>query len=390
MTPPPLWRLSAWYFFYFAFIGAYMPYFGVYLQSMGHSAWEIGLLLSLMQIMRLLVPNLWSTLAERNRRAAPVVRITTLLCLLSFTAFFFSQDFQATFIAMALLAFFWSAALPLVEAMTLNQLSGQVAGYGRIRVWGSIGFVVAVQGIGILLDTQSISSLLWVSLALLALLFACTLTLQEAPTPHPPTPGSTSSVRELLKHPQLPPLLWASFLMAAAHGPLYIFYSIHLINHHYAKSTIGALWSLGVIAEILVFMLMPRLLQRYSLKSILLTTFATAILRFLMVGWGADVLAILLLAQLMHGLTFGAFHAAMVALLHQWFPGQEQARAQALYGSLSFGAGGMLGSLLSGQAWEHMDAGWIYSLASLCAAGALLIAWRWLSPQTGNPSQCPS
>ncbi len=383
----PHWRLSAWYFFYFAFVGAYMPYFGVYLQSQGHSAWDISLLLSLMQIMRLVAPNLWSTLAERHHRAAPVVRITTLLCLLSFSTIFFSQGFASTFLVMALLSFFWSAALPLVEAMTLKQLAGQVASYGRIRVWGSIGFVIAVQAIGALLDANPLSSLLWICLALLALLLACTLTLPE-PAPAPvatSTPGPASSLRSLLTHPHILPLLWASFLMAAAHGPLYVFYSIHLVAHHYPKAMIGALWSLGVIAEILVFMLMPALLRRYTLKGILLTTFAAAVLRFLMIAWGAESLPVLLLAQLLHGLTFGAFHAAMVALLHQWFPGKEQARAQALYGSISFGAGGMLGGLLSGQTWEIIGPGWTYSLGALCALGALLTAWRGIPELPKNP-----
>lgn len=171
--------------------------------------------------------------------------------------------------------------------------------------------------------------------------------------------------------------------MAAAHGPLYVFYSIHLVDHHYPKTLIGTLWSLGVIAEILVFMLMPHLLRRYTLKGLLLATFAAAVLRFLLIGWGAESLLILVFAQVLHGLTFGAFHAAMVALLHQWFPGREQARAQALYGSISFGAGGMLGGILSGQAWEHIGAGWTYSLGALCAIGALLIAWKGIPAQNG-------
>lgn len=362
-----------------------MPYFGVYLQSQGHTPWAISILLSLMQIMRLVAPNLWSTLAERHHCPTRVVRTSTLLCLLSFTALFFSQGFIATFLAMALLSFFWSAALPLVEAMTLKQLAGEVGGYGHIRVWGSIGFVIAVQAIGTLLDAQPLGSLLWVSQALLALLFLCTLMLPGTPATALPLAANppVTSLRNLLRHPQLPPLLWASFLMAAAHGPLYVFYSIHLVDHHYPKTLIGTLWSLGVIAEILVFMLMPHLLRRYTLKGLLLATFAAAVLRFLLIGWGAESLLILVFAQVLHGLTFGAFHAAMVALLHQWFPGREQARAQALYGSISFGAGGMLGGILSGQAWEHIGAGWTYSLGALCAIGALLIAWKGIPAQNG-------
>lgn len=375
----PHWRLAAWYFFYFAFIGAYMPYFGVYLQAQGYSAWDISLLLSLMQLMRLVAPNLWSQLAERLGRQTPVVRATTALCILCFSLLFFTQGLGQTFVAIALLAFFWSAALPLVEALTLSQLDRHAEHYGRIRLWGSVGFVVAVQCIGALLDALPIISLLWISLALLGLLLGSTLGLPESHAPAGHTARSSISYRAMLQHqPRLLPVLCACFLMSAAHGPLYVFYSIHLVEHAYSKTLIGALWSLGVGAEILAFMWMPRLLRRYSLYPLLLATFIAAVLRFLMIGWGASSIALLILAQLLHGLTFGTFHAVMVALLHRWFPGREQTRAQALYGSISFGAGGLLGGLLSGQLWDSIGAGWTYTLGALFALGGLLIIHHFL------------
>jgi PPP family 3-phenylpropionic acid transporter len=382
------WRLAAWYFIYFAFIGAYMPYFGVYLQAQGYSAWDISLLLSLMQLMRLVAPNLWSQLAERRGHLAPVVQATTALCILCYSLLFFSQGLLQTFFAMALLAFFWSAALPLVEALTLSQLDRHAERYGRIRLWGSIGFVVAVQGIGALLDARPIISLLWVSLALLVLLLSSTLALPETPSLHEPRP-TTSYRAMLLRQPKLQPLLWACFLMSAAHGPLYVFYSIHLVDQAYPKTLIGALWSLGVIAEILAFMWIPRLLSRYRLRPLLLLTFVAAALRFLAIGWGASSIMLLVLAQLLHGLTFGAFHAVMVAILHRWFPGREQARAQALYGSISFGAGGLLGGLLSGQVWEIMGAGWTYTLGALFALGGGLIILRNLQTLDEAPHTTP-
>ncbi len=373
------WRLATWYFLYFAFIGAYMPYFGVYLQAQGFSAWDISLLLSLMQLMRLAAPNLWSQLAERLGRQAPVVRATTALCILCFSLLFFSQGFTQTFVVMALLAFFWSAALPLVEALTLSQLDRHAEHYGRIRLWGSVGFVIAVQCIGALLDVMPIDSLLWISLALLGLLLGSVLALPESKNSPEHDARPSISYRAMLRHqPKLLPLLWACFLMSAAHGPLYVFYSIHLVEHAYSKTLIGALWSLGVGAEILAFMWIPRLLRRYSLYPLLMATFIAAVLRFLVIGWGASAITLLILAQLLHGLTFGAFHAVMVALLHRWFPGREQTRAQALYGSISFGAGGLLGGLLSGQLWDSIGAGWTYTLGALFALGGLLIIRRYL------------
>ena len=164
--------------------------------------------------------------------------------------------------------------------------------------------------------------------------------------------------------------------MSAAHGPLYVFYSIHLVDHGYGKTVVGALWSLGVLAEILVFLVMPRLLRRHSLQRLLMFSFACAIVRFLLIGWAVDSILLLIAAQLLHGATFGVCHAATVAALHRWFPGGQQARAQALYGSISFGAGGMLGALASGQTWEAFGPGWTYTLGSLFALAGLLLVWR--------------
>jgi len=166
--------------------------------------------------------------------------------------------------------------------------------------------------------------------------------------------------------------------MSAAHGALYVFYSIHLAGNGYSKAEVGGLWSLGVLAEIAVFMLMARLVQCYSLRALLLASFAAAVLRFLLIGWGVESMAVMVVAQLMHGLTFGAYHAAAIAAVNLWFPGRAQGRGQALYSSISFGAGGLLGGLISGWTWDDIGAGWTYTLGSVFAAIGLFLVWRWV------------
>jgi PPP family 3-phenylpropionic acid transporter len=129
----------------------------------------------------------------------------------------------------------------------------------------------------------------------------------------------------------------------------------------------AACWSLGVVAEIVVFFFMVGLLRRFGLRTILLLSFAAAIARFLMIGWGVDNVPLIVVAQLLHGLTFGAYHAAAIAAVNRWFPGRCQARGQALYSSLSFGAGGLLGSLLSGWSWDAWGAASTYTMSSAFA-----------------------
>ena len=375
----PLGRLAAWYFFYFAFVGAFAPYFTLYLQDIGQSAWEIGVLMSVPQVMRLLAPNLWGWLADHLGRRAAVVKLAAIGSILGFSGFFFTREYAAMLVAMTLVWFFWSAALPLVEAMTLERLAGQTERYGRVRLWGSVGFIVSVMALGGLLDALPIAAVLWACLFILASVLASALTLEDSKVSSgvtaPPVGGQ-------FRQPVVMALLAACFFMSVAHGPLYVFYSIHLVNHGYDKLSVGMLWSLGVVAEILVFMTMPRLIRHFSLRGILLASFALAVLRFILIGWAADSLLVLLFAQILHGATFGAYHAGAMAALIRWFDPAQQARVQGLYGSISFGAGGMVGGLLSGQAWDNMGAEITFSLASLCAACGLLLIWRGVSSES--------
>jgi MFS transporter, PPP family, 3-phenylpropionic acid transporter len=166
-------------------------------------------------------------------------------------------------------------------------------------------------------------------------------------------------------------MLAGFFLMQVAHGPYNTFYSIYLVESGYSKTLVGGLWAFGVVAEIVLFMYLPRLLARWSLRFILSASVAVAALRFLMIAWGADSLAVLTVAQLMHAVTFGAFHAAGIAAVHRTFRGRNQARGQALYTSLGYGVGSSLGTLASGYAWEQLGGAWTFSLASLAAIAAL-------------------
>ena len=368
----PYWRLSGYYFFYFAFIGAFSPYFALYLQSLSFSATNIAVLMSLMQVMRIVAPNLWGWLAERSGMRVPIVRLSALASLAGFSIFFVTTEFAGVFIGMALMAFFWSAALPLVESLTFNHLGSEGHRYSSIRVWGSVGFIAAVLGIGYALDHLPIASMLWMTALVLGGIVVYAFTVPDAGTA--PAQREGISLVATLRRPEVKALLGGCFFMSAAHGALYIFYSIYLVDNGYGKSVVGWMWTLGVVAEIAVFLLMPRLMRRFSMRAILLVAFLSAIVRFVMIGWGVGSLGVLLVAQLLHGATFGAYHAAAIALVNQWFPGKLQSRGQALYGSLSFGAGGMLGGLLSGVTWESIGPAWTFTIGS----GLALVGLVWL------------
>jgi PPP family 3-phenylpropionic acid transporter len=367
----PYWRLSGFYFFYFAFVGAFAPYWSLYLKSLEFSAFQIGVLMSLLQVARIFAPNLWGWLADHTGRRVAVVQLAAALSLLFYLGVFVGDSFAWLFVVMALMSIFWSASLPLVEAITLGHLGEGSAGYGRIRLWGSVGFIIAVIVLGYVLDYAPVRALLWIiiGLKLGVLLFS-----RNIPEPQvEPHHTDDGPVWDILRRLEVAAFLVACFLMAAAHGVYYTFYSIYLVDHGYSKGTVGWLWALGVICEIIVFLLMPRLTARFGLRHILMVSFLLAGLRFLMIGWGVQSMAVMLLAQCLHAASFGSYHAAAIAVTHQYFRGRHQAKGQGLYISVSFGLGGTLGGLMSGGAWETLGAGWTFTLSGACALIGYLV-----------------
>jgi PPP family 3-phenylpropionic acid transporter len=369
----PYWRLSGFYFFYFAFVGAMAPFWGLYLKSLDFTAFQIGVLMSLLQVMRMFAPNIWGWVADHTGRRVAIVQVAVFASLVSYLGVFFGTGFWWLFAVMALMSFFWSASLPLVEATTLSHLGERTARYGRIRLWGSVGFILAVVGLGYLFDFVAIRWLLWAVLGMMLGLGLFSWHVPEAEV----VPHETDRlpVWHILRRPEVLAFMSAGFLMAAAHGPYYTFYSIYLVDHGYSKSSVGLLWSLGVVCEIGVFLWMPRLMRHFTLRQMLLASFALAVVRFLMIGWGVGSVVLVLVAQVLHAATFGAYHSAAVEVVHRFFRGKHQAKGQGLYNSVSYGAGGTLGGLYSGYAWDAIGPEVTFTLAAACGLVAWALVW---------------
>jgi PPP family 3-phenylpropionic acid transporter len=369
------WRIAGFYFFYYAFVGMFSPYWSLYLKSIHFDAIEIGILMSIQPVMRMVAPSIWGWLADHTGRSREVVVAAASLSALFYLGVFATTSFWGLFLVLSLMSFFWSASMPLVEATTLSWLGKNTAHYGRLRSWGSIGFIVSVVGLGYAFDHIAIAWLLWAGLVCEAgiLIFARQIPKTEVIAHH----TDHQPIKQIVLQPRVLALFGACFLMAVAHGPYYTFFSIYLVEHGYAKSVVGGLWALGVICEIGVFFLMPGLVKRFGFTRILLISFAAAVLRFLLIGWTVDVVMLLLFAQVLHALTFGSYHAASVGLVHQFFQGRHLSRGQALFGSITYGAGGMLGGLASGPIWQHWGASALYTFsAGMALLGLILMWWK--------------
>jgi len=371
-------RLGGFYFVYFLMLGGVAPYFSLYLRKLGFDGVEIGTLLALMPLARVFAPNAWAWIADHQGQRRPLVRITTAAAALSCAGLLLAKSFGGLFVVILVLNIFWCAALPLVEATTMGHLKGRLGDYGRIRVWGSISFVISVVLLGQILDRTGI---LWLPVMLVTLFALCALAAWALPVDQvPPHHEDHARLREIVRRPEVVALFAACFLMALAHGPYNTFYSIHLVDIGYSKSSVGWLWALSVVGEVFVFLLMPRLMQRFTIPAIIMFSLGCAVVRFLLIGWFAQSLALMVLAQLMHAATFGAHHAAALAAIHHLFRGRTQARGQALYTSLGFGAGGAAGGFASGWLWQHTTPALTFTFAAGAALLALLVVAGRLRP----------
>jgi len=375
-TKIPYWRLSGFYFFYFATLGGFLPYWSLYLKDSGFNAAEIGELTALLVGTKIIAPNLWGWIADHTGKSLRVIRIASFFAMVLFAGFLYQRSYQWFALVTVGFSFFWNAALPQFEAATLHHLKMEPHRYSKIRLWGSIGFIVTVLGVGYLLDLYPINLLPLFIVVLLALIWLISLVTPEVTVAK--ASQAMIGIGQIIKQPEVIAFLVVYMLLQASHGPYYVFFSIYLKQYEYSATTIGLLWSLGACAEIVVFVFMRQLLKSNSLRHILLVSCLLAVLRWLLIAWYADNMWILLSAQLLHAATFGSAHVAAMHLVQNYFGQHHQGKGQALYSSLSFGLGGMVGGLYSGYGWDLYGAQWVFSFAAILSFLAYIIAAIWV------------
>lgn len=375
---PVYWRLSNLYLWFFAALGVLMPYWALYLEDQGFRYMEIALLMATLQGTKIIAPNLWGWLGDRTGKRLRLIRFGALLALLCFAFVLLRPGFWGLLLVMVAFSFFWNAVLPLFEVITLHNLGSDSRRYGRVRLWGSIGFILSVAGFGAALERLPVSSLPWLVLALFMGLFMASWGVNDEPnTRREPHHGPITAI---LRKPEVWSFFVLNFMLQASLGSYYAFFSIHLKQIGYGSLSIGSLWALGVIAEVALFLVMHRLLAGFAMRAIMLTAAALTALRWLVIAEFSGVLWALLPAQLLHAASYAALHAASIHYIHAHFGTGHQGQGQALYSGLSFGAGGATGAALAGLMveWEGT------ALAFQVGAGSMLIglavAWRWMRP----------
>lgn len=368
------WRLSGFYLFYFASLGALVPYWSVYLRSLDFSVAEIGELIAILMATKIIAPNVWGWIADNTGRRMAIVRLASLFSAIAFAGVFFGSGYWWLVGVMTVFSFFWNASLPQFEATTMSHLGEDTHRYSSIRLWGSVGFILAVALLGWLIEAQGESVLPLVISLLFFGIWLSSLVVPESAAGH--LPLDQEPLRQVLSRPVVVSLLLVCFLIQASHGPYYAFFSIYLEDYGYSPSRIGQLWALGVAGEIGVFLMMTRLLPRFGPRRLLLAALGLTSLRWLLIAGFAGSVETIVFAQTLHAASFGLYHAVAIYLIHSLFTGAHQGRGQALYSSVSFGAGGAFGALVSGYLWIGIGPESMYLFAAVLSLSAFVVAYR--------------
>ncbi len=379
----PVRQLSLFYALYFSLLGCIAPYWGLYLQQRSFSAQDIGLLMGSFGLVRILAPNIWAALSHRFRSPLQMVRLAGVMTLICFSFIWLAQSRSAVLLVMISYGFFWAAMLPQYEAITMQALNNQIGAYSRIRVWGSVGFILLVLCAGVLFDYFSVVLLPLLMLLLMLAVVINSLTLKSAAVSSDNQAAGVSFRERIISWPVIS-FIVMTVLLQISHGPYYTFFSIWLESHHYASWQIGVLWAAGVTAEVILFWQFHRLVNLSSLQMWCIVSLLLTALRWVLVALYPGNVLILLLAQFTHAFSFGAMHVVAMRYIHSFFPGTLQAKGQALYSSVGFGLGGAAGAWLSGMLWQEVGGQGVFLLASVAAGTALLIAWAGLRTATDN------
>ncbi len=381
-TDHALRRFGALSFFYFAALGLFNPYAPLWFQSLGYSTILIGFIASLQAWTRVGVPYAWGWLGDHSGRRVELIRIAAAGALASALGLLGVRE--AWWVATLTLLLFLAngGVVPLYEA-TLAQLlqregAFDTARYGRVRVWGSVGFIVSVTAFGALMQAMGIAAFPWFVAAMNALLLAAALRLprQRDAAHHDEAPPP---VLGLLRQPVLAWFFASVFFTVLAHTSLYTFFSLYLVSLGYGKAAVGALWAVAVAAEIAFFWTQGRWFARWSAARWLVVVGWVTAARFAAVALAGQVPAVLVLAQLSHALTFGAHHAACIVTVHQHFPGRLRGRGQALYTVLGYGISGVLGGVGGGWLIDRLGYAPVFWAATACALAGAWCARRSLA-----------
>jgi PPP family 3-phenylpropionic acid transporter len=364
-------RLALFYGAVFGLTGTQLPFFPVWLKAVGTDAAWIGIITAVPAVTRFTVLPLVTGLAERHGSLRAAMIVTAFMTALGFSVVGTQHQALLVFAAFAATACMWTPMVPLTDAYALRGVARYGLNYGPLRLWGSAAFVVGALAGGLLVDLIAARHLIWVIAGIAGLGAVVSLGLQplDSPKTAPPTRHSGST---LLREPGFLAIIVAAALIQGSHAAYYTFASITWQLAGLGGLTIAGLWSLGVLAEIVVFALSPR----FTLSPAALVVIAalSAAARWSITALEPPV-AMLAVVQLAHGLSFGLTQVGTMMLLMRRVPVDVTARGQGYLAACS-GIFASSASILSGAIYARYGQGVYYLMAAMALSGAVVM---WLA-----------
>lgn len=332
---------------------------------------QIGVLTSIAPLGRPFFAGAWTVPAERMGARHGALILTSWLSAAAFILYLFPSTFAGLALVTLVVAATQAPVHAFAEATVLDAAGRKEIDYGRVRVWGSAGFVAASGAIGWALESMAIRAILYAIAGCGALVALACLTL---PRPGPGREKRRSSLRVFLTRPGVISFYGAAMLMQTSHGAYYTFYSIHMAAMGHPSHVIGMLWGLGVVSEMVIMVIFTRMTRAIRPSRLLILCFLLAAVRWTAYGLSAD-LWIALPAQVLHAFSFGAFHMAAVTATRRIFPDDLRASGQAVYSGTTFGLGSVAGAMTAGALYETVGPFGLFGVsAAVALAGAGLMA----------------
>lgn len=371
MSPPPFIAFCFVWFAYFACIGMFNPYAPLWFKELGFSTLAIGAISSMQSWTRVFAPYAWAWLGDHGGHRVWLVRLAAAGALLSVSGLLLARSYPAVALCTVLLFLANGGVVPLSEATLARHLSTEqgmdTSRYGRVRVWGSIGFIAAVVGAGGVLQQAGIDWFPPLVVGVSALLMLTSFGL-PATRDDVSVDAQAPSVRSLLRRPEVAWFFASVFFTVLAHTSLYAFFSLYLDSLGYGKTAVGGLWAVSVVVEIAFFWFQGRFFDRLTPHQWLRWAAGLSVLRFAAVAAFGQQPWVLVLAQALHAVTFAGQHAACIVLINRWFPGALRGRGQALYTTLGYGLSGVIGGVGGGWLSSWLGFGAVFWAGAAAAA----------------------
>lgn len=367
-------RSSFSYFWYFGLLGLIIPFLPLYLDGKGFSSSEIGEILAIFMATKIVGPALWALLADKTGKQLGIIRLGAFLACAFFTFLFWLNDYWPIVFCLSIFSLFWTAILPQLEVMTLNSIKQSPKIYARIRLWGSIGFIFVAVIAGEVIEQFSSEAFTFLGFIILFGLFLSTLWIKQSKIKKSQI-TKVSSIKYKLLNISFGAFFLSGILLQLSFGPYYSFFALYLRDLQYPAYAVGLLTSLGVLAEITIFIYAGKIFKYFSVKSILIFSFIITSFRWYLMGHLGDVMIVMILSQLIHAASFGLYHSASIQFIQQHFDPSQQNRGQAIYIGGVYGLGGALGAYLAGTLWlDGVGATSAFDMAMVAAfIGSILV-----------------